>query len=133
MFLWLWLTGWSACVLPLAIASLRGWAPKSVRRRTAPWGIRVRGVALLVIWAGGLIVPLLWRSGLDTQDAAFFGAIVQVGLLMFAAGLMSGSWLGEWFYRRAVQSRELDGMPPADGAEVARQTQPRRRTGDPNA
>ncbi|MGW3413133.1 hypothetical protein [Streptomyces sp. NPDC000888] len=115
MFLWLGLIGWSAVVLPLAIASLRGWAPKSVRRRTTPWGIRVRGVALLVIWGGGLIVPLLWRSGLDAEDAAFLGAVVQVGFLMFAAGLMSGSWLGEWFYRRAVRSRGLDEMPCSGG------------------
>ncbi|WP_189787897.1 hypothetical protein [Streptomyces capitiformicae] len=108
MFLWLWPIGWSAFALPLAIASLRGWAPKSVRRRITPWGIRVRGVALLVIWVGGLIVPLLQHSGLDTDDAAFLGAVVQVGFLMFAAGLMGGSQLGEWFYRRAVQPKELD-------------------------
>ncbi|WP_405954908.1 hypothetical protein [Streptomyces phaeochromogenes] len=115
MFLWLWLIGWSVFVLPLAIASLRGWAPKSVRRRTTPWGIRVRGVALLVLWAGGLIVPLLRWSGLDTEDAAFLGSIVQVGLLMFAAGLMGGSQLGEWFYRRAVSPKPLDEMPGSGG------------------
>lgn len=115
VFLWLWLIGWSAFALPLAIASLRGWAPKSARRRTTPWGIRVRGVALLVIWIGGLIVPLLRWSGLDTEDAAFLGAIVQVGFLMFAAGLMGGSQLGEWFYRRAVQPKELDETPSISG------------------
>lgn len=108
MFQWLWLIGWSAFALPLAIAALRGWAPKSVRRRTTPWGIRVRGVALLVIWVGGLIVPLLRWSDLDTEDAVFLGSLVQVGCLTFAAGLMGGSQLGEWFYRRAVRPEELE-------------------------
>jgi len=115
VFLWLWLIGWSAFALPLAFASLRGWAPKSVRRRTTPWGIRVRGVALLVFWAGGLIVPLLRQSGLDTEDAAFLGSIVQAGFLMFGAGLMAGSQLGEWFYRRAVQPKALDETPGGGG------------------
>ncbi|MXM63889.1 hypothetical protein GR925_10615 [Streptomyces sp. HUCO-GS316] len=115
LWLWLWLIGWSAFALPLAIASLRGWAPMWVRRRTSPWGIRVRGVALLVIWVGGLIGPLLRWSDLDTEDAAFLGFIVQVGFLMFAAGLMGGSQLGEWFYRRAVQPKELDETPSTGG------------------
>lgn len=68
--------------LPLAIASLCGWAPKSVRRRTTLWGIRVRGVALLVVWVGGL---------------------------------MGGSQLGKWFYRRAVQPHALDEKPSTGG------------------
>ena len=108
---WGWLIGWSVFVLPLAIASLRGCAPKSARRRTTPWGIRVRGVALLVLWVGGLIVPLLRWSGLHTEDAAFLGSIVQVGFLMFSAGLMGGSQLGEWFCRRAVSPKPLDETP----------------------
>jgi hypothetical protein len=105
VFLWFWLIGWSAFALPLAIASLRGWAPRRVRQRTSPWGIRVRGVALLVLWAGGLVAPLLRGSGLDAEDAGFLAAVVQVGLLTFAAGLVSGSQFGEWFYRRAVRSQ----------------------------
>ncbi|MFF6880245.1 MULTISPECIES: hypothetical protein [unclassified Streptomyces] len=106
MFLWLWLIGWSAFALPLAIASLRGWAPKQVRRRTSPWGIRVRGVALLVLWLGGLAGPLLRWSDLDTADAGFLTSVVQGGFLMFAAGLVAGSQLGEWFYRRALRDQE---------------------------
>ncbi|MEV7891889.1 hypothetical protein ACWD3I_47765 [Streptomyces sp. NPDC002817] len=115
MFLWLWLICWSAFVLPLAIASLRGWAPKWARPRTTAWGTRVRGVALLVIWVGGLVVPLLQWSGLDSKDAAFFGSIAQVGFLMFAAGLIGGSQLGEWFYRRAVGSKAVDETPGSGG------------------
>ncbi|KUN08126.1 hypothetical protein AQI96_28370 [Streptomyces canus] len=49
--------------------------------------------ALLVIWIGGLVVPMLRSSGLDTEDATFFGSMVEVGVLMFAAGLVGGSWL----------------------------------------
>ncbi|MER5209349.1 hypothetical protein ABT063_01805 [Streptomyces sp. NPDC002838] len=44
MLLWIWLVAWAVFVLPLAIASLRGWAHRRVRDRTTPWGIRVRGV-----------------------------------------------------------------------------------------
>jgi hypothetical protein len=108
VFLWLWLIGWSAFALPLAVASLRGWAPKRVRRRTSPWSIRVRGVALLVLWAGGLTGPLLRWSDLDSEDASFLASMVQGGLLMFAGGLMAGSQLGEWFYRRAVRAYAVD-------------------------
>ncbi|MCL6738515.1 hypothetical protein [Streptomyces neyagawaensis] len=104
MFLWLWLIGWSAFVLPLAVASLRGWAPKRVRSRTSPWSIRVRGVALTVIWLGGLSGPLLRWSDLDSVDARFLASVTQGGLLVFAAGLVAGSQLGEWFYRRALRT-----------------------------
>ncbi|MGW0495948.1 hypothetical protein ACWD0Z_11100 [Streptomyces sp. NPDC003007] len=107
MFLWIWLIGWSACALPLAIASLRGWAPERVRRRTSPWGIRVRGVAVLVFWLGGLSGPLLRWSDLDTAGAGLLTSVVQVGLLMFAAGLMAGSRLGEWFHRHLVRDRAV--------------------------
>ncbi|MFK4106455.1 hypothetical protein ACI2L1_41685 [Streptomyces sp. NPDC019531] len=65
----------------------------------------MRGVALLVIWIGGLVVPLLRWSGLDAEDAAFFGSIMEVGVLMFAAGLIGGSQLSERFYRQAVRSQ----------------------------
>ncbi|MDH6566823.1 hypothetical protein M2160_001844 [Streptomyces sp. SAI-117] len=114
MFTWLWLIGWSVVTLPLAAASLRGWAPRRVRRRTSPWGIRVRGVALLVIWAGGVVVPLLRWSGLDPESATFFGSMAEVGVLMFAAGLIGGSQLNEWFHRRTVRSQGV-GVAPGDG------------------
>lgn len=115
MFLWFWLIGWSAFALPLAIASLRGWAPKRVRSRTTPWGIRVRGVALLVMWLGGLTGPLLRWSDLDTGDASFLASVVQGGLLMFAGGLVTGSQLGEWFYRRAVRAQQAQTAELAQG------------------
>jgi hypothetical protein len=108
VFLWFWLIGWSAFVLPLAVALLRGWAPKRVRSRTSPWSIRVRGVALLVLWFGGLTGPLLRWSDLDSGDAGFLTSVAQGGLLMFAGGLVAGSQLGEWFYRRAVRAHAVD-------------------------
>ncbi|WP_432043350.1 hypothetical protein [Streptomyces cadmiisoli] len=111
MYIWLWVIGTSAIVLPLAIAALRGWVPKGVRHRTTPWATQVRGVAMLVIWAGGLVHPLLRSSDLTEDDMYFLGSLVQPGLLMFGAGLMAGSQLGEWFYRRAV---------PAGTPEAAR-------------
>ncbi|MFF3289078.1 hypothetical protein [Streptomyces sp. NPDC003023] len=100
--------GWSAFVLPLAIALLRGWAPGRVRRRVSPWGIQVRGVALLVLWAGALVGPLVRQSGLDTEEAATLASMASAGLFMFAGGLMSGSRLGEWFHRRAGRPRRPD-------------------------
>lgn len=108
VFVWLWLIGWSAFALPLAIALLRGWAPKRVRSRTSPWGLRVRGVAVLVLWLGGLTGPLLRWSGLDSEDAGFLASAAQDGLLIFAGGLVAGSQLGEWFYRRAVRAQSVD-------------------------
>ncbi|TQJ37007.1 hypothetical protein OHU34_42775 [Streptomyces sp. NBC_00080] len=74
----------------------------------------MRGVALLVIWIGGLVGPLLRWSGLDTEDATFFGAMTEVGVLMFAAGLIGGSQLSEQFYRRAVRA-QADGQASGSG------------------
>ncbi|MFG2560118.1 hypothetical protein [Streptomyces sp. NPDC048496] len=108
MFNWLWLVVWSAFALPLAAASLRGWVPRWVRHSTSSWGIRVRGVALLVIWAGGMVAPLLHLSGLGTEDFRFLATVVQVGLLLFAAGLIGGSQLGERFHRREMRCRAVD-------------------------
>ncbi|MEW2486764.1 hypothetical protein [Streptomyces sp. NPDC048411] len=108
MFTWLWLVFWSAFALPLAVASLRGWAPRWIRRSTSPWGIRVRGVALLVIWAAGTVGPLLHLSGLGTEDFGLLATVVQVGLLLFAAGLIGGSQLGERFHRREMRRRAVD-------------------------
>ena len=107
MFLWAWLIGWSAFVLPLSIASLRGWAPRRVRSRTTPWGIRVRGVALLVMWVGGLVVPLGRWGGLVGEEAMFLLPAVQAGLMLFAAGLISGSQLGDPFRRRAARPQAV--------------------------
>ncbi|MFF6996085.1 hypothetical protein ACFY93_14235 [Streptomyces sp. NPDC008313] len=108
MFLWAWLIGWSAFVLPLSIASLRGWAPRRVRSRTTPWSIRVRGVALLVMWVGGLVVPLGRWGGLVDEEAMFLLPAAQAGLMLFAAGLISGSQLGDRFRRRAAHSQAVD-------------------------
>ncbi|WP_327368267.1 hypothetical protein [Streptomyces sp. NBC_01217] len=109
MFDVLWVCGLSALALPLAIALICGWSPRWVRRRTSPWGIRVRGVAFLVLWASGMVVPLAKWGGLDSEDAALATFPAQFGMMTFAAGLMCGSELGEWFYRRAVQSTIRDG------------------------
>ena len=108
MFLWSWLIGWSAFVLPLSVASLQGWAPRRVRSRTTPWGIRVRGVALLVMWVGGLVVPLGRWGGLVDEDAMVLLPAVGVGLLLFAAGLIGGSQLGDRFRRRAARPQAVD-------------------------
>ncbi|WP_191971866.1 hypothetical protein [Streptomyces luteolifulvus] len=115
MFDWLWACGWSALALPLAIASLRGWAPKQVRRRTAPWEIRVRAVALLVFWASGLIVPLARWGGLNSEDTTLFTFPAQFGLMMFGAGLMCGSQLGERFRQQAMRSWTPDEVRGGDG------------------
>ncbi|MFE0255786.1 hypothetical protein [Streptomyces sp. NPDC059010] len=104
MFDLLWVCGWSVLVLPFAIALLRGWAPERVRRHATPWEIRVRAVALLVFWASGLAVPLARWGGLDAEDTAFFAFPAQFGLMLFGAGIMCGSQLGERFRRQAMRS-----------------------------
>ncbi|WP_328360199.1 hypothetical protein OG800_24165 [Streptomyces sp. NBC_00445] len=108
MFDLLWVLSWSVLALPLAIATLRGWAPQWMRRHITPWGLRVRGVALLVFWASGMVVPLTRWGGLDSQDSTFLTFPAQFGLLMFAAGLMCGSQLGERFHRQAMRSWALN-------------------------
>jgi hypothetical protein len=72
-------------------------------------------VALLVIWVGGLVVPLLRFSGLDTEDTTFFGSVMEVGVLMFAAGLIGGSQLSERFHRRTVRSQAAEQAPDSAG------------------
>ena len=108
MFDLLWVIGWSVLVLPVSVAVLLGWVPRRVRRRVSPWGIRVRGAALLVFWASGMVVPLARWGGLDAEDRTFLAVPAQFGLMMFGAGLICGSELGEWFYRQAMRSRFLD-------------------------
>lgn len=72
-----------------------------------PLGIRVRGVALLVMWVGGLVVPLGRWGGLVDEDAMFLLPAVEVGLLLFAAGLLGGSQLGDRFRRRAARPQAV--------------------------
>ncbi|MFJ8112481.1 hypothetical protein [Streptomyces sp. NPDC096132] len=103
MFDLLWLCGWSLLALPLALASWRGWAPRWVRLRLSPAGVRVRGVALLVLWASGMVTPVIRLSGLDDEESAFLASPAQFGLMMFAAGLMCGSQLAERFASRQPQ------------------------------
>ncbi|WP_406174990.1 hypothetical protein [Streptomyces sp. NBC_00996] len=43
-----------------------------------------------------------------TAEAALTATAVQTGLLLFAAGLISGSRLGEWFHRREERRRAAD-------------------------
>ncbi|MEV1067048.1 hypothetical protein [Streptomyces sp. NPDC050263] len=105
MFDLLLIVGFSAFALPLAIATLRGWAPHRIRRRTARWVIRVRGVALLVLWTSAVVVPLSRLLGADPEDSAFLTFPAQFGLMMFAAGLMCGAQLGERFSRQATPAR----------------------------
>ena len=102
MFDLLLICGYSAFALPLAIAALRGWAPRRMRRRTAPWVIRVRGVALLVLWASATVVPLARRLGAGSEDSTFLTFPAQFGLMMFAAGLMCGAQVGERFSQQAA-------------------------------
>ncbi|MDX3528169.1 hypothetical protein P1P75_17435 [Streptomyces sp. ID05-39B] len=102
MFDLLLVCGYCAFALPLAIAALRGWAPRRVRRRTAPWVIRVRGVALLVLWASAMVVPLARQLGADSEDSTFLTFSAQFGLMMFAAGLVCGAQAGERFSRQAA-------------------------------
>lgn len=115
--MFLWLADWSAFVLPLSVASLRGWAPKRVRGRTTPWGIRVRGVALLVTWVGGLVVPLGRWGGLVGEDAMFLLPAVDVGLLLFAAGLVAGSQLSDRFRQGAARVPKQRTKASASGPE----------------
>lgn len=124
MFELLYVCGTSALVLPVAIAFIRGWAPKAAGRRISPGGIRVRGVALLVLWASATVPPLAEWSGRRPEDSAYLVSSAQLGLMMFGAGLMCGSPLGERFNRQAIQSRS-----PAEAPDGGRQPQGSQSTG----
>lgn len=114
MFVWLWLIGWSALALPLAALMLQGWAPRRHRHRALPWATQVRGIAMLVLWAGGMLTPLVLHSDLDREDASFFASVVPAWFTLFAAGLMCGAQRAEGFYRRAIRSATPGRAPHGD-------------------
>ncbi|MDX2681685.1 hypothetical protein [Streptomyces soliscabiei] len=116
MFTWLWCIGLSALALPCAVLMLKGWAPRRYRRRTVPWAIQVRGVAMLVLWAGGMLTPLIRHSELEPEDASFLSSVVPSGFTLFALGILCGSHLAEGFYRRSLRTRSLHRTPDGDTA-----------------
>lgn len=100
MFERVWLIGWSVCVLPLAVLLLRGWAPSWARRPSNPAVLRVRGVALLLLWCSGILHPLLRVTGAFAEDGAMLTTVGQGCLMLLAFGLIGGAELTGLFGRR---------------------------------
>lgn len=108
MFAWIWVVVWSALVLPLAAASLRGWAPERARARTSRRAVRARGLALLLIWVSGLVGPVIWRSSWQADEVLISATAVQGALLLLAGGLVAGSQVATHLRRSHPEQARQD-------------------------
>ncbi|MFC8239861.1 hypothetical protein [Streptomyces chartreusis] len=103
VFLWCWIGLFTAVLLPLGIAMLRGWAPKRARARWSPARIRVQGVSVLVLYVGGLVRAVADLVGMSREaaDILLFGTGPH--LVFLSLGLQGGAALSDWFGRRTVE------------------------------
>ncbi|MEU2915875.1 hypothetical protein ACFYM3_26605 [Streptomyces massasporeus] len=101
VFLWCWIGVFTAVLLPLGIAMLRGWAPKRARARWSPARIRVQGVSALVLYVGGLVPPVAELAGMPGEAADILRSATSPHLLFLSLGLQAGAALTDWFGRRA--------------------------------
>ncbi|GAA3370850.1 hypothetical protein GCM10020367_19130 [Streptomyces sannanensis] len=84
IFHWVWLAVWTALVLPFGIALLRGRAPAWLRQRSTVRGIRMRGVACLMLYGSALAPSLLTLTG-SAADEHLVLRIVTGPALVLAA------------------------------------------------
>lgn len=108
VFLWCWIGLFTAVLLPLGIAMLRGWAPRRARARWSPARIRVQGVAVLLLYVGGLVPAVAELSGMPPEAADLLLAATAPHLLFLSLGLQGGAALTDWFGRR-LQRRTTGG------------------------
>ncbi|KUO21332.1 hypothetical protein [Streptomyces dysideae] len=113
VFLWCWIGLFTAVLLPLGIAMLRGWAPKRARRQWSPARIRVQGVAVLVLYVGGLVRAVAELAGMPSEAADLLLFATGPQLVFLSLGLQGGAALTDWFGRR-TQPRPF-GSPPPEG------------------
>lgn len=103
MFLWLWITLWSAIVLPLAALFLSGRVPQWMRRQSTPGALKVKGIAALVLYVALLIPPVTALSGIRSEDADFLRMVLVPVTVFGGNGLVLGATLCERFNRRDAE------------------------------
>ncbi|MET9803561.1 hypothetical protein [Streptomyces sp. NPDC006368] len=111
MFYWLWMAFWSAIMLPLAAAFLAGRVPGWIRRQSTLGGLKVKGIAALVLYLGLLVPPLTALSGMPAENANLL-RMALVPMTVFAAqGLIVGAALCERFSRREAERAASAAVP----------------------
>ncbi|MET7718451.1 hypothetical protein [Streptomyces sp. NPDC005407] len=103
IFLWCWTGLFTATVLPIGIAMLRGWAPRRARARWSRARLKVHGAALLVMYVAALVHPVFRLSGVPRDDTDFFVSLLSPALIFLALGLQAGAGLSDWFNRRELE------------------------------
>ncbi|MFJ7178343.1 hypothetical protein ACIQXA_18485 [Streptomyces massasporeus] len=117
VFQWCWIGLFSAVLLPLGIAMLRGWAPSRARARWSPARIRVQGVSALVLYVGGLVPAVAELTGMPREAADILLAATAPHLVFLSLGLQGGAALSDWFGRRTVPCKGSPGPPPRHAAD----------------
>lgn len=112
VFLWCWIGLFTAVLLPLGIAMLRGWAPKRARARWSPARIRVQGVSTLVLYVGGLVPAVADLAGMSREAADILQSATTPHLLFLSLGLQGGAALSDWFGRRTESWTSPSGAQP---------------------
>ncbi|GEC10014.1 hypothetical protein SSP24_76690 [Streptomyces spinoverrucosus] len=100
VFLWCWIGLFTAVLLPLGIAMLRGWAPKRARTQWSPARIRVQGVSALVLYGGGLLPAVADLTAMPREAADLLLSMTTPHLVFLSLGLQGGAALSDWFGRR---------------------------------
>ncbi|WP_328399492.1 hypothetical protein OHS70_21605 [Streptomyces sp. NBC_00390] len=99
MFHWLWITVWSVIILPLAAVLLSGRAPQWMRRQSTPGGLKVKGIAALVLYTGVLIPAIPSLAGMRSEDAEFLRMVLVPSAVFAGHGLILGATLCDRFNR----------------------------------
>ncbi|WNZ09868.1 hypothetical protein [Streptomyces sp. 11x1] len=100
VFLWCWIGLFTAVLLPLGIAMLRGWAPRRARTRWSPARTRVQGVAVLVLYGGGVVPAVADLAAMPREAADLLLSATSPHLVFLSLGLQGGAALSDWFGRR---------------------------------
>ncbi|GGT59632.1 hypothetical protein GCM10010271_73620 [Streptomyces kurssanovii] len=99
IFQWLWIAVSTAVMLPLAAALMAGRVPRWMRRDSTLGGLKVKGIAAFVLYAGLLVPPVTALSGMGPEAAE----LVRMALLPMAVfgghGLILGATLCDRFNR----------------------------------
>ncbi|MCK8433552.1 hypothetical protein G3I77_11025 [Streptomyces sp. D2-8] len=112
VFLWCWIGLFTAVLLPLGIAMLRGWAPNRARTRWSPARIRVQGVSALVMYVGGLVPAVADLAVMPREAADILLSATAPHLVFLSLGLQGGAALSDWFGRRTTPWKVPPGAPP---------------------
>ncbi|TLQ47584.1 hypothetical protein [Streptomyces marianii] len=111
MFQWLWTAVWSAVMLPLGAAMIAGRVPLWMRRQSTPGGLKVKGIAAFVLYAGLMVPPLTTLSGIRPEDADFVRMVLVPMTVFLGHGLILGATLCERFNRREMERAGVPAVP----------------------